>query len=600
MSKTFCNSALIAAFVLTACAGGGGQGNVIVPSGNAGAVNGGGIANTTVKIYVPAGAVVPAANAKPLFSPPPVGGVAAGTLSPQAGVTPPVTTPPPAPGSQLLSINVTGPTTIAQTVSVGPNSGGCAPAPGGTSCQLALSLPVGTYTGTIGSAAIAFTVAPGSSNALNLTLGGVPAQTAIVPGSFTSAQNGSGGIDLYGSGKHLLVVEMLDANQNVIVGGAAAFTLSQAGGSLPVAIASASTVGPNVFYVTPSAAPNGSSATLRASETSFGAGNPCVQSGAICTATIRIDVKQILAVANSGSSTVTLYVNGQSVPLITMQNGIASPQALIFDATGNLFVANEPGSVAVYAPPYNQLPLAITAGVNHPQALAIDARGDLFVANGNGSNSVTVYSPPYGGPPNLTIGSNVDDPVSLALDAAGNLFVVNAASNTVTEYAPPYSGAPTILSKGLNAPSSIALDGRGNLFVANLNSTPNSIVQYSPPFSSASSPVASITNGINEQGSIAVISANLFVPNEGANTVTQYGAPYTGTPTTIIGGQSQPVALTIDAAGNLYVANYGNNTVTEYTAPYAPGAWTTIATGISAPIALALSPATNGGPTILP
>ncbi len=65
-------------------------------------------------------------------------------------------------------------------------------------------------------------------------------------------------------------------------------------------------------------------------------------------------------------------------------------------------------------------------------------------------------------------------------------------------------------------------------------------MEYTPPFSNESSPIATITNGINEQGSIAVISANLFVPNQGANTVTQYAAPYTGTPTTIVGGQSQP------------------------------------------------------------
>ncbi len=44
-------------------------------------------------------------------------------------------------GSQVLAINVSGPTTISQTLSVGPNSGGCVPSPGGSTCQLALSLP---------------------------------------------------------------------------------------------------------------------------------------------------------------------------------------------------------------------------------------------------------------------------------------------------------------------------------------------------------------------------------------------------------------------------------------------------------------------------
>ena len=71
-------------------------------------------------------------------------------------------------------------------------------------------------------------------------------------------------------------------------------------------------------------------------------------------------------------------------------------------------------------------------------------------------------------------------------------------------------------------------------------------------------------------------------------------------PTTIGGGQSQPIALAIDTLGNLYVANYGNNTVTEYPPPYAGASWTTFGSGISAPLALALSPPTNPGTALVP
>ena len=563
-----------------------------MPSSGLGASSFAGAGNTVVKIYVPFGSQLNSTTRVPALPTPPAPGTGTG-IGPGAGVTtsptpqaPPVSTPPPAPGSQSLSINVTGPTTISQVVSVGPNSSGCTPGAGGSTCQLALSLPAGTYAGTVGGAAIAFTVAPGSTNALNLTLGGTPSQIAIVPASPTSAQNAQGGIDLLGAGRHPLLVEMLDANSNVMVGGGATYALAQAGGSLPVTIAQ-SPIGPNCYYVSAGPASNGSTAMLRATANNL-------------SGTTRVDVRQLLAVANSGASTVSLYVNGQPLPLAVVQSAVTSPQALVFDGAGDLFVANQPGTVTIYAPPYNQSAVTIANGINHPQSLAVDAHGDLFVANGNGSNTVTVYSPPYGGGPTAAIATGVDDPVNLALDSNANLFVVNAAANTVTEYAPPYTGTPTTISKGLNTPSSLALDGHGNLFVANLNSTPNSVVEYSPPFSSSSAPVAVVTNGVNEQGSIALISSNLFVPNQGANTVTEYTSPYTGTPTTIVGGQSQPVALAIDSAGNLYVANYGNNTVTEYTPPYAPGAWATVSTGINAPLALALSPATSGGPALLP
>jgi len=630
-------AAALAAALAAGCAGGGAQGNVMMPAGS----GFGGSGNTVVRIYVPPAVpssglgrqgLGPAPSSGGGGVPLPGGTLPPGPTSPPGGALPPGATPPsaappsaaptatpgnnegfPAPpasngsatqalpgGAQVLPINVNGPTSFSQAVPVGPNAGGCAPSPlGGSTCQLMLSLPAGTYTGTVGNTAVAFSVAANANNALNLTLGGVPSQLSVVPANSLSAINQQGGIDLYGAGKHLLLVEMLDANQNVMVGGGATYSLSQAGGALSVGVAQVAGGAPNLFSVT-AGVPGASSAILRAGAQYGGALNPCLQPNAVCNGNARVDVRQVLAVADSNANSVTLYVSGQNSPLTTIQNALNDPQALIFDAAGDLFIANQAGSVTVYPPPYVQPAVTITEAINHPQALALDAHGNLFVANGNGSNTVTVYSPPYGGGPSATVSANVDDPVGLAVDANADLFVVNAAANTITAYVPPYADPPTTISKGLNAPSSLAIDSHGNLFVANLNSTPNSIVEYAPPFSAASAPIATITNGVNEQGSITVASANLFVPNQGANTVTEYAAPYTNPPTTIVGGESQPIALAVDVFGQLYVANYGNNTVTEYTPPYAPGAWTTISIGVSAPMALALSPATPGGPAILP
>lgn len=601
-------AAALGAVLLASCAGGG-QNAAMMPLGGG---TGGAAGSTIVRIYVPAGGqTAPQPGRLPTPAPvtPLVYGAAGGTPTP----APPAPASPAAAGPQVLAINVSGPVTISQTVSVGPGASGCAPSLGGTTCQLSLNLPAGTYAGTIGayaqgafsagapagSAAVAFTVLPSASNTLNLTVGGVPAQLAIVPATFMSAANPQGAIDLYGAGRHPLAVELLDANQNVIVGGGAVgYALTQTGGALPLGISQGTA--PNLFYVSPGASGAGLSGLLRATATAPGGANPCVQTTA-CSGTARVEVRQVLGVANASANDVTLYAGGWNAPLTTIVNGIGAPQALAFDSAGDLFVANELGSVNVYAPPYAQAPTAISQGINHPQALALDARGDLFVANGNGSNTVTLYSQPYGGAPAATISAGVNDPVALALDPAGDLFVVNAAANSVTVYAPPYTGEPATISKGLSAPNSLALDAHGNLFVANVNATPNSVVEYSPPYSEQSAPVATITSGISEQGTIGLnAAANLFVPNQGANTVTEYVAPYTGEPVTIVGGQSQPVALAIDAGGNLYVANYGNSTVTQYAPPYAGGTWTTISNGIASPQALALSPATSAGPALLP
>jgi hypothetical protein len=445
---------------------------------------------------------------------------------------------------------------------------------------------------------VSFTVLPNASNAVNLAIGTAPADLVLVPASATSAQNANGNIDLYGAGKHQLVVEMLDANQNAIVSTTPLnYSVTSGGGSLALTVQSANPSQPNVFTVAYTGAANPiATATVRVGVTPSGSGtNPCVQLGAVCSDTVTLDSKQLLAVANSSANSVTLYVGTQNLPVGTISSGLMNPQALVFDANGDLFIASEPNSVIQYAPPYTGLPTTIAVGVNHPQALALDARGDLFVANGNGSNTVTEYVAPYTGGPSATISTGINDPVSLGFDANADLYVANTAANTVTIYAPPYSGTPTTIASGLSAPNSVALDVHGNLFVSNLNTTPNSVLEYSPPFSSTSIPAAFITNGIAEQGAIGVAGGtnNVFVPNQGANSVTEYSSPFTGPPTTIKGGQSQPIALAIDATGNLFVANYGNNSVTAYPPPYAGVSWTTISNGIVNPQALALSPATS-------
>jgi hypothetical protein len=609
----------VATVLLAGCAGGGAQNSMMLPGGGAlgpaGNMLGGAPSGATlIRVHVP-WTIANAAPAPNGGTPP--GGVAPLPVFPGATPTPFATPTPMAAGGQgtsaqvqALSLSLSGPTPVTQTIPLTAGSPGCANVSSGAVCQSSLPLVPGVYTAVVsaygatgasagafvGTQTIAFTVAYGVANVVNLVLAGVPAQVDIVPGSSMSYENAQGGIDLYGNGKHQLVAQLIDASQNIVVGSAPpTITAAQVGGALALSIAQASPVAPNVLAVSPPAAYGGGSATLRVTATFPGqSSNPCAQLGATCSGNVNVDVKQLLAVANSSANTVTLYAGGQNVPVATVANGVTNPQSLVFDGAGDLFVASQPGSVTEYAAPYNGLPATIAIGVNHPQALALDGRGDLFVANGNGSNTVTEYSPPYGGAPAATISTGVDDPVSLGLDFSGNLFVANQASNTVTEYSPPYSGQPTMLSNGLYGPNSLAIDSRGNLFVSNLNSTPNSVVEFNPPFSSSNVPAVAISNGVNEQGAIGLnASANLFVPNQGSNTVTEYLPPYNGAPTTITGGQNQPVALAIDASGNLYVANYGNNTVTQYPPPYAGASWVTLSNGVSNPQALALSPPTS-------
>jgi hypothetical protein len=610
-----------AAVLIAGCAGGGAQNGMMLPGGGGVGPASNGLGNapngaTLVRVHVPWAIGSAPASAGSVSS------AGAAPLPIYPGATPtPFSTPTPlsspggvSPGTQAqaITLSLTGPTPMTQTIPLVAGSPGCVNVSSGAVCQAALPLAPGNYSAFVavsgsasaagafgGTQSIAFAVSYGAANVVNLTLSGVPAQVDVVPGSPMSYENAQGGVDLYGAGRHQLVAQLVDPNQNIIVGTASpAISVSQVSGTLALSLVQPNPTAPNVFTASPPAAYTGGNATLRVIAAFPGqSASPCVAINANCSGNVNVDVKQILAVANSSANTVTLYAGGQNAPVATITNGIANPQSLVFDAAGDLFVASQPGSVTEYVAPYNGLPVTIAIGVNHPQALALDSRGDLFVANGNGSNTVTEYSPPYGGAPIAVISTGVNDPVSLGLDFSGALFVANQAANTVTEYAPPYSGLPTTLSTGLYGPNSLAIDSRGNLFVSNLNSTPNSVVEFSPPFSSANAPVVAISNGVNEQGAIGLNpSANLFVPNQGSNTVTEYSPPYNAGPTTITGGQNQPVALAIDVAGNLYVANYGNNTVTQYAPPYVGASWITLSNGINSPQALALSPTTSAIP----
>jgi hypothetical protein len=606
--------AILAAISIAGCSGAGQSFSSMMPGG--GAMTGPGMPGvpsgaTIVKVHVPWALPAPASTPSRNGALPPTT-FSIVTPTPLPTMAPAGAPPSNASSIQALSFNVSGPTPANATINLSSSSTTCAPSASGTTCQAALGLGPGTYLATVtlynnanasplaavGSAqTVAFTVTNGGSNVVNLAIGATPADIVLVPATAMAAQNAAGGIDLYGAGKHQLAVEMLDANANVIVGGPPMnYNVTSSGGQLAFTVTPPLSSQPNLVTVAYGGPANpAATGSLRITVSQAGPGpNPCIAVGAVCSDSVTADVKQLLAVANSSANTVTLYAGTQNLPVMVLTNSLVNPQGLVFDANGDLFVASEPSSVVEYAPPYTGLPTTIAVGVNHPQALALDARGDLFVANGNGSNTVTEYVAPYTGGPSATISSGVDDPVSLAVDANANLYVANSAANNVTIYAPPYSAAPMTVANGLNGPNSVALDARGNLFVSNLNSTPNSVLEYSPPFSSNSIPSAWITNGISEQGAIAVNpAANLFVPNQGANSVTEYAAPYSGAPTTIKGGQSQPIALAIDATGNLYVANYGNNSVTMYAPPYAGVSWLTFNNGIVNPQALALSPATS-------
>ena len=87
-------------------------------------------------------------------------------------------------------------------------------------------------------------------------------------------------------------------------------------------------------------------------------------------------------------------------------------------------------------------------------------------------------------------------------------------------------------------------------------------------------------------------SGNLYVANQGNNTVSKFAPGSTTASATYSAGLSGPGALAFDAGGNLYVANDFAGTVSKF----APGSTTASATytaGVSGPDALAIDVSGN-------
>jgi DNA-binding beta-propeller fold protein YncE len=295
--------------------------------------------------------------------------------------------------------------------------------------------------------------------------------------------------------------------------------------------------------------------------------------------TLTVQPGSALVSENAGSSAVTLRgatvhlgasasvgarraLGTTASPFVT--GGLNGPRGLAFDASGNLYVANDDNStVSKVAVGSSAATPFVTSGLNHPVGPAFDAGGNLYVTNfGNGTVS-KVAAGSSTATPFVTTGLN--GPEYLAFDAGGNLYVANWYAGTVSKVAAGSSTATPFVTSALNMPAGLAFDASGNLYVANYR---NGTVSKVAAGSTTATPF--ITTGLNGPTGLAFdASGNLYVTNFGNGTVSKVSLGTT-TPTPFLtGGLNGPHGIQFDASGNLYVANYGNSTVSKVAAQLA-------------------------------
>jgi sugar lactone lactonase YvrE len=272
----------------------------------------------------------------------------------------------------------------------------------------------------------------------------------------------------------------------------------------------------------------------------------------------------------------------------------------------------------------------IAAKINAPQGVVFDRSGNLWVANSN-TNTLFEYvkselakaSPA----PLVTISSNssgsLNGPGGLAFDRSGNLWVANTSVSTVVEYSHSQlarSGAPTpevtISNNSFNAPFGLAFDSAGDLWVAdNAQEGSPAVYEYAKSELGKTAPVPRLTISIplsplgdDTRSGLSFDSAgNLWLVNSAGNSLVEFTKSELSRPapkpsvtisSSAANGLNAPDDLVFDSAGDAWVANTGGNTVVEFSKGVlaksgSPAPVKTLsgkATGLNYPMSVAVEP----------
>ncbi|MGD0053291.1 MAG: hypothetical protein ABSD03_15920 [Vulcanimicrobiaceae bacterium] len=295
--------------------------------------------------------------------------------------------------------------------------------------------------------------------------------------------------------------------------------------------------------------------------------------------------------------TVTLVVGNYTATLTAQDangNALSGAQSIAFAVANNatnviaIVLSGIPHSLQIASGSYGVVGSA-SAGFTlygaAPQPVivtALDADGNTIVGPGSPTYSASPVSgsgwgavAPTSTAPNTIV---IDPP---GTNGSGATFVVTASYPDSTC---SFSGA--VCRATFTMKSDVQ-----TLFVA--NSDAPSVTEYTAPYTGTPT---TISNGVTFPSALVFDRlGNLFVANSDSNTVGEYAPPYTGTPTIISSGMDDALTIALNgAAEDLFVANahVGTNTVTEYAPPYS-GAPTTITSGLDQPFALAVDSAGN-------
>jgi sugar lactone lactonase YvrE len=277
--------------------------------------------------------------------------------------------------------------------------------------------------------------------------------------------------------------------------------------------------------------------------------------------TINLTSGAVTTVAGTGTQGL---LNGSA--LSAEFNGTAN---IIFDKSGNLFVADEQNNVIRKISSAGTVTTVAGAGIsgyldgpvgtaefNHPEGMVIDANGDIYVVE-SANNDVRKITMSTGmvstyagtGVAGLTNGpvasATFHSPYGITMDVSGNLYVADIVNNCIRKITVSTNTVSTFAGSGTQGltngpaatatfyfPAGVAFDSKGNLYVGEIRN--NTIRKI------ATDGTVSTYAGNGAQGSTdgPAASASFY----------------------------QPIGLTFDSNDNLYIADEYNNKIRKVTA----------------------------------
>ena len=143
--------------------------------------------------------------------------------------------------------------------------------------------------------------------------------------------------------------------------------------------------------------------------------------------------------------------------------GLAGPETMVFDSSGNLFVSNGSAkTIKKITPSGVKTTFASDVDID---GMAFDAFGNLFVSQKNpdpdaAEGAILRFAPD--GSRKVFV-PNISNPQGLAFDEAGNLYVAAPNRNAILRFAP--DGRQTIFASGISKPHRLAFGPLGFLWV---------------------------------------------------------------------------------------------------------------------------------------